>query len=225
MKITVIIILSIISQLCFGQNCNCNIRPELSEIISCKKTIFKNGAKIYREFNCDSSWVTFENIKKRKKVLFSLDKELIELTGRLGFANWIEYKKYFIVEYHTVSGCCDPYEFKLFDKANGKKIADLGREIFHSENEKYPFFVTIDKENSNFLSFLNLDSSKLFKIDLPKDRIDKTMKIINGNFPETLFENGEIKNGIFEIKYKYKKTGKDNWLIGKVTVDLKKYVN
>lgn len=151
-------------------------------------------------------------------------KELIELTGRLGFTNWIEYKKSFIVEYHTVSGCCDPSEFKLFDKTNGKKIAELGREIFHSENEKYPYFVTIDNENSNFLSFLNLDSNRLFKIDLPKDRIDKTMKIINGIFSETLFENGEIKNGIFEIKYKYKETEKDKWLIGKVTVDLKEYV-
>ena len=225
MKIALTIILSIISQLCLGQNCSCKTRPELNEIISCKKTDFKNGAKIYREFTCDSSWVIFESKNKKKKILFSLDKDLIELTGKLGFADWVEYKKSFLVEYHTISGCCDPYEYILFDKTNGKKIAELGREIYHSENEKYPYFVTIDKENSNYLSFLNLNTNKIFKIDLPKDRIEKTIKVINERFSETLFENGEIINGIFEIKYKYKKTAKDKWLIGKVTVDLKKYAS
>jgi hypothetical protein len=225
MKIAFTIILSIISQLCLGQNCSCKTRPELNEIISCKKTIFKNGAKIYREFTCDSSWVIFESKSKKKKILFSLDKDLIELTGKLGFVDWVEFKKSFLVEYHTISGCCDPYEYILFDKTNGKKIAELGREIYHSENEKYPYFVTIDKENSNYLSFLNLNTNKIFKIDLPKDRIEKTIKVMNERFSETLFEKGEIIDGIFEIKYKYKKTAKDKWLIGKVTVDLKKHVS
>jgi hypothetical protein len=213
----------IISQLCLGQNCSCKTQANLNEIITCEKTVFKNGAKIYRQFTCDSSWVVFENKNKKKKVLFSLNKELIELTEKLGFADWKEYKKSFIVEYHTISGCCDPYEYILFDKNDGKKIAEIGREIFHSEIDKYPFFVTIDKENSNFLSFLNLETNKIFKINLPKGRIEKTMKITNGHFSETLFENGEIKNGVFEIKYKYKNNEKDGWLIGKVTVDLKKY--
>jgi hypothetical protein len=225
MKIAVTIILSIISQLCLGQNCSCKTRPELNEIISCEKTVFKNGAKIYREFTCDSSLVIFESKSKKKKILFSLDKDLIELTGKLGFADWIEYKNSFLVEYHTISGCCDPYQYILFDKTNGKKIANIGREIFHSENDKYPYFVTIDKENSDYLSFLNLETNKIFKINLPKGRIEKTMKITNSRFSETLFEDGKIKNGVFEIQYKYKNAEKDKWLIGKVTVDLKKYAS
>jgi hypothetical protein len=65
MKITLVLILSIISQLCLGRNCSCKTQPELNEIISCKKTLFKNGAKIYRQFNCDSSWVVFENKNKK----------------------------------------------------------------------------------------------------------------------------------------------------------------
>jgi hypothetical protein len=225
MKFIITIILSIISQLFFGQNCGCKTRPELNEIISCEKTDFKNGAKIYREFTCDSSWVVFESKSKKKKILFSLNKELLELTGKLGFVDWTEYQNSFLIEYHTISGCCDPYEFILFDKTNGKKISNIGREIFHSDNDKYPYFVTIDKENSNSLSFLNLETNKIFKINLPKGRIEKTLKITNGHFLETLFEDGKIKNGFFEIKYKYKKTEKDKWLFGKVTVDLKKYAS
>ncbi len=206
-----------------GQNCACKIRAELKEVITCEKTVFKNGAKIYRQFSCDSSWVLFESKNKKKKVLFSLDKELMEYTGKLGFAEWFEYKKSFLVEYHTISGCCDPYEYILFDKITGRKIANLGRQIFGSNDDKYPYFVTIDKDKSNFLTFLNLDTNKIFKINLPKGRIEKTMKITNHLFSETLFEDGGIKNGIFEIAYKYKKNEKDKWLIGKVTVDLKKY--
>ena len=218
-------LLSLFYQISLGQICNCKTQPNLNEIISCEKTILKNGAKIYREFSCDSSWVIFESKNRKKKVLFSLNKDLMEYTGRLGFAGWTEYKNSFLVEYHTISGCCDPYEYILFDKNNGKKIAEIGREIFHSENNKYPYFVSIDKDNSNYLSFLNLETNKVFKINLPKDRIEKTMKITNGIFAETLFENGEIKNGVFEIKYKYKTSEKDKWLNGKITVDLKKYVS
>lgn len=208
-----------------GQTCSCKTQPELNKIISCEKTVFKNDAKIYRDFTCDSSWVVFESKSNKKKIIFSLDKDLIELTGKLGFADWVEYKNSFLVEYHTISGCCDPYEYILFDKTNGKKIANIGREIFHSENDKYPYFVTIDKENSSYLSFLNLETNKIFKINLPKGRIDNTLKITNEFFSETLFEEGQIKNGIFEIKYKYKKTENDKWLIGKITVNLKKYVS
>lgn len=214
--------MSLIAELLIGQNCSCKTQPEFSKIISCEKTIFKNGAKIYREFNCDSSWVIFESKNNKKKIIFSLNKAFIELTGKLGFVNWFEYKDTFLIENHKVSGCCEPYEYLLFDKKSGEKIANIGRVTFYSKNEKYPYFVSIDKENSNFLSVLNLETNKVFKIDLPKGRIEKTMKINGGLFPEKLFENGNIKNGIFEIQYKYKKTEESEWLIGKVKTNLKK---
>lgn len=223
MRIIITIILGIISQICLAQNCYCCKQPQLNEIISCKKTILKNGAKIYRQFNCDSSWIVFENKATKKKILFSLHKELIDLTERLGYSSWTEYKKAFIIENRLVSGCCDPPEFILFNKNNGKKIAEIGREVYHSKIEKYPYFISIDKEKSNFLSFLNLDTNKIFRINLPKGRIKKTLKYTNSIFSEYLFEKGEIKNGIFEIKYKYKNTEKDNWLVGKVIVDLNKH--
>jgi len=224
MKIIVTFICLIISQFSSAQNCSCKERPQLNEIISCEKTTFKNGAKIYYQFNCDSSWLVFESKTKEKKKLFSLDKSLIELTGRLGYASWIEYENTFIIEKRLVSGCCDPPEYVLFDKNNGKKIANLGREIYHSDIKKYPYFVTIDSEKSDFVSFLNLSTNKIFKISLPKGRIDKTLKIINGTYAETLFEEGKIKNGTFDIKYKYKTNDNGKWLIGDIKVDLNKHI-
>ncbi|MFH7002505.1 hypothetical protein [Flavobacterium bizetiae] len=224
MKIVVIVIFMVFSQFSFAQNCSCKEKPQLNEIISCEKTIFKNGAKIYRQFNCDSSWLVFENKAKKKKILFSLDKDLIELTGRLGYTGWIEYGNTFMIENRLVSGCCDPLEYVLFDKNNGRKIANLGREIYRSDIKKYPYFVTIDSEESNFLSFLNLSTNKIFKINLPKGRIDKTLKITTVIFYQTLFEEGEIKNGIFNIKYRYKTQRNGKWLIAEIKVDLNKQV-
>lgn len=224
MKIVVIVIFIFFSQFSFAQNCSCKEKPRLNEIISCDKTIFKNGAKIYYQFNCNSSWLVFESKAKEKKKLFSLDKDLIELTGRLGYASWAEYKNTFIIENRLVSGCCDPSEFLLFDKNNGKKIANLGREIYHSNIKKYPYFVTIDSKESNFLNFFNFSTNKLFKINLPKGRIEKTLKITTEIFFETLFEEGEIKNGIFEIEYRYKNQDNGKWLIGEIKVDLNKQV-
>ncbi|WP_344823988.1 hypothetical protein [Chryseobacterium ginsenosidimutans] len=225
MKIYLVAILSMFSSLSLAQNCSCATTPNLNEIISCEKTTFKNGAKIYRQFDCNSSWLIFEDKNKKKKTLFSLDKELIELTEKLDFVSWTEYRKSFLIENRLISGCCDPSEFILFDKNNGEKISDLGREIFHSQTDQFPFFVSIDSENSDYLTFLNLDTNKIFKINLPKNRIKKTLEVTSELFIETLFEEGQIINGVFEIKYKYKKTEKDKWHIEKVFVDLKKHIS
>ncbi|PIF33701.1 hypothetical protein CLU81_4322 [Flavobacterium sp. 9] len=222
MKFLVTVIFIIISQFSFAQNCSCREKPRLNEIISCEKAILKNGAKIYYQFNCDSSWLVFESKAKKKKILFSLDKELIELTGKLGYAGWTEYENTFMVENRLISGCCDPSEFVLFDKNNGKKNANLGREIYHSNIKQYPYFITIDSKETNFLSFLNLRTNKIFKINLPKGRIEKTLKITTEIFFENLFEEGKIKNGIFEIEYRYKTKDKGKWLIGAIKVDLNK---
>lgn len=224
MKIAAVFIFIFISQLSFGQNCSCKTQPKLNEIISCKKTIFKNGAKIYRQFNCDSSWLVFESKAKKKKILFSLEKVLIELTPRLGYCSWTEFQNTFMIENRLISGCCSPSEYILFDKRNGKKTALLGREIYHSENKKYPYFVGIDGEKSNFLTFLNFDTNKTFKINLPKERLEKTLKITNEIYSEALFEEAKIKNGIFDVKYRYKTQDKGEWLIGAIKVDLNKRI-
>lgn len=219
------VIFVFVSQFCLSQNCSCKKLPKLNEIISCEKSTFNNGTKIYRQFNCDSSWLVFESKARKKRILFSLDKNLIELTEKLGYTSWVEYKSTFIIENRLISGCCDPPEYVLFDKNSGKKIAELGREVFHSEIQKYPYFVTIDKGKYSFLSFLNLNTNKIFKINLPKGRIDQALKKSNYIFAEYLFEKGEIKNGIFEIKYKYKTKETNKWLIEKIKVDLNQYVN
>jgi hypothetical protein len=45
----------------------------IKSLISCQPTVFKNKAKIYWEYNCNASWITFQKGKIRRKI-YSLDK-------------------------------------------------------------------------------------------------------------------------------------------------------
>ena len=89
MKTFAILLLSCFSTLISSQICSCSQMPDLKDLISCKTTTFQNGAKIYWEFDCNSSWITFQNGALKKKI-FELDKTEMEFTGRLGYKSWTE---------------------------------------------------------------------------------------------------------------------------------------
>lgn len=91
-----------------SENCNCDENPGLKDYISCEETIFSNGAKIYRQYNCDSSWVVFEN-KNLKKNIYSLEKQLIEYTHKLGYVDWVEFKSGLLMYNKTASGGFYPW--------------------------------------------------------------------------------------------------------------------
>src|SRR5688572_19044621 len=94
------------SAVVYGQNCSCKEEPDLKEIISCRKTVFSNGAKLYRQFNCDSSWLTFESKQGRKTILYSLEAPLVNYTNRLGYQFVTENKSSFLIMNRLISGCC-----------------------------------------------------------------------------------------------------------------------
>lgn len=214
----------LISQMCLSQVCSCKSKPLLDEVISCEKKVFKNGAQVYRQFNCDSSWVVFKGKGKKEKILYVLN-DLVELSERLGYVNWTEYNTTFLIENRLISGCCDPSDFILFDKGTGDLKTDLGPLIFYSEDMKYPYVVSLD-EDYNSLSLLNINTNKEFKYELPKGVVDKTMEIGNELFPEHLFYDEAINDGVFEVQFRYKLKDEgeenDNWITEKITVDLKK---
>ena len=205
-----------------GQQCNCDSNPNLREVISCKKINFKNYSKLYWQFNCDSSWLTFENKYGKKKILYALESPYIEFSERLGYRYSAEYKSTFLIQNKLISGCCDPPEFILFDKNTGKLKLNLGSIIYYSEDSKYPFVIYLSKANYNSLTILNVDKNKNNKIELPIGRIHKTLKITDELFPEHLFEEGKNQNGVLKISYRYKKNTEDKkWYKDEIVIDLK----
>lgn len=218
MKYTLILILCFFLSFIDAQKCGCSKNLKLKNLISCKPAQFQNGAKVFWEYDCNTSWITFQNRNIKRKI-FELKKDFIELSGRLGYRNWTEYKKSFLIENSTVSGCCQPGEYILYDKNNGRKIADLGSIIFISKYKNIPYTITL-KTNSKLL-YTNLNSSKSYPINIPKDKIEKTLKSAHEFYPENLFENIKIKNNILYIQLRYKVSKKAHWKIENITMNVK----
>ncbi len=105
-----------------GQNCRCDKDTMLKELISCKPYIFKNNAKLFWSFNCDSSWLTFQNPKGHKKIISSLSDGFVDLTTRIGHIYFTEYRTSFLFTNAVISGCCDPVDYYLYDKTSGNLI-------------------------------------------------------------------------------------------------------
>ena len=204
----------------YSQKCECSTNSDLKNLISCKQTKFQNGAKIYWNYDCNSSWIIFENGNIKKKI-FELDKQFIDYSGRLGYRNWTEYKNVFLIENSIVSGCCQPGEFILYNKNNGKKIAELGTIIFLNDSKNIPFALTF-KNNSQLL-FTNLNENKFCEIKIPLNLIKKTLQNSNELYSENLFENIEFKNELLTFDIKYKETKNSNWKKKSIIFDAKKY--
>jgi hypothetical protein len=204
----------------------------LKEYISCKPTIFENKAKFFWSFNCDSSWLTFESSKRKRKRIFSLGDGLVSLTTRLGYMYWTEFNKTFLITNHVISGCCDPVDYYLYNKTSGDLIKYLGRAIYVSDNKKLPFVVSITNSNYdtisridyNSLSIYNLDSRRQFKLPLPRGDIKKGIKNNDYMFPEDVFDTPILISGILILKYSTDKYIKGKPLKYKtIKIDLKRY--
>lgn len=181
------LILYFINIISYGQNCNCKTYPELQNIISCKPYLFDNGNQINWNYDCNGSQLIFQN-NNGKKILYELESNLMDLTGRLGYTNWREFENFFIMTNKVASGS-QPEEFILFDKNSGEIIKQFGYEI--DENEKYIYFLNYIKEdNLNIIEF-EKNTSNIKYIDLPNKIIDESMKNSNHIFINYLFS---IKN-------------------------------
>jgi hypothetical protein len=203
-----------------SMNCNCEENPQLGDVISCDETLFSNGAKIYRQYNCDSSWVVFQN-KNYKKIIYSLEKQMIEYTHKLGYVEWAEYENSILISERLASGSSAPYNYIIIDKDNGNLIKELGRDLYLNENKKNPIFVSIDAENPDSIKFIDLRNNKTYNYPFKSEKFLKTLSFEVYEFhPEELFENASIKNGVFNVKYRYKQNENDYWKFENITIDL-----
>ncbi|WHF52398.1 hypothetical protein QGN23_03740 [Chryseobacterium gotjawalense] len=193
-------ILTFFSLQVFSQVCSCEKKSYLKNIISCNKTTLKNGAKIYWNYDCNSSWITFQN-KNFKKKIFYLEEDLQDYSGRLGFIEWTETKNYFLVKNKVISGCCEPLEIFLFNKDNGNKIKKLGTLISEKDIGQNSYFLILQDLNTVLL-FKSSDD-QTYKFNLPKGRLEKSLKSSGDIHAEDYFKDAKFRNNIFTVNYKY----------------------
>lgn len=205
-----------------SKNCNCEDNHQLTDYISCHETFFSNGARIYRQFNCDSSWLVFQN-NNHKKIIYSLEKQMIEYTHKLGYVEWNEYEKSILIAERLASGSSASFNYILINKENGNVIKELGRDLYLNEDEDFPIFVSIDTEQPNSIKFTDLRNNKTHIYLFKSTKFQKTLLFDVYRFhPEELFEEASITNKVFKIKYRYKLNENDIWKYENITVDLDK---
>ena len=205
-----------------GQNnCGCDSNPNYNSFISCDTIRFDNGAMLYRQFNCDSSWLTFESKTLNKKILYSLSKEIIDLTPRLGYQFVKEYSNSLLFMNRQASGGGFPINYTLINKENGEVSKELGPILFYSENQTNELIVTLINDSIPLLSFYDLKSKETKNYPVSNKENDVTRFMSTERFPENHFRNAILKENIFEIEYSYKESGNNNWLRTKITIELK----
>jgi hypothetical protein len=224
MKPFLILLFLHISMVIYGQRCSCEEAPQLKDVISCEVITFSNKAKLYRQFNCDSSWLTFEGRSGKKVVLYSWQQPLVELTERLGYQFARENKQSFLIMNRLVSGCCTPPEYILFNKSNGKQLRSLGKLIHHDAEGEDNFALYFSDSMLNSVTLLFLNTGKQYEINLPRNRFNTSLEKTGEHYAESMFYESQVRNRVFTIAYRYQVDEEaQKWYEDKIEIDLKKY--
>lgn len=214
---------------------NCVNDSLLSSIIPREAELLDNNSKLYWDFNCDSSWLTYESNSGIKKVLFSLPKELIELTTRLGHYEFQEFKNSFLYTHSVISGCCVPDEYYLYDKENGELIKQLGRTLYVGDKDYLPYFASliydvkdsVSGEGDYSVIVYNIDNGKQVIQAMPSNDVKMGMDNNHYLYPEDIFDGQtKIQNNILVLSYHIDKYEKGKTLKQKtIKFDLNKISN
>ena len=203
----------------YSFECYCDSEKDLDLYISCDTINFTNNSFLYRQFNCDSSWLTYENKNGIKKILYALQAPLIDYTERLGYQFEFEYKSTFLIRNRLISGCCKPPEFLLFNKQSGNIVKKFGRLIYHSELKNLPIVAYLNQKDLNSIIIYNFDTKVKKVIELPKNVLINTVRQSNFMLGEDLFEETVYSNGKLIFTYKFQNKGNTTkWFTKKVSI-------
>lgn len=216
-----------------GQNCYCSSDSTLNEINKCDTISFENNAKLLWNFNCDSSWLTFQSPQGNTVIIFSLSEGLQYLRGRIGFVDFKEYSNSFLVQNNVISGCCSPPNYFLFNKATGQIIDTLDGVLYISENKQIPIAVSIgssdfranESTTYNSLWIYNLNKLEKNVLLIPENEIPVALERTKQMYPEYLFTEPILENNMLTLSYHTRKPRNNKQAtLKQIKIDLKKFI-
>ncbi len=196
-------------------NCGCETDSLKTEnTINCDTTTLRNNTKLYYQFNCDSIWLTLENLNGKRKIIYS-EKEKFDdyfaIQYRLAYKLKKEYDKYLL--FRSDCPANGPCNFVLTDKKTGKLKKELGELIYDKDDQNFYDFILYFSKNDDSIIADFIDKGKQIKIP-----IDKTH--FSAITPEYNFDKISYKNGVITLTYYY---GDKNDKLKTILVDTKKY--
>jgi len=204
-----------------AQHCGCaNDSPDMKlGMPSCKKTVLNNNAKIYWQYDCNLSWLVFENSRHQKTRLYNMDRAFFP-PGGIGLDFAAEYPTHFLLTNRIISGCCAPLEVILYNKETGRKQKNFGPVIFFSKQKEYPYIGFFTSPTYNSIIIQNVETNGKIKLSMPFNRLKKSLSL-SGDNPALLF-SPVMKNGLLQLNYRYS-TAANSWLDDSLTVKLKRF--
>ena len=209
-----------------GQSiCSCkNGTSPLSESDSsinfdCDTINFKNHSVLYRQYNCDSAWLSFQTPKGKRIILFSehANSDMFELDWKIAPFFVQEYNSVLLFGNQETTAMGWPLNYSLLNKTTGAWEKDLGHLIYYSEKTKPSFVLYLSDSLYNTVVVYLVDKRKRFNIKLPEGRSLANDEIV----PEYEFDEPVIKGTAITIKYKYvNKDDKKHWKWGILKFDL-----
>lgn len=198
----------------FGQkpNCGCDkIKLNPENQYKCDTTIFTNRSMLYWQWNCDSSWLTFEN--KEKVILSSCEEPNVYECQRTGLHFLKEYPNYLLFEYKWTSGCCTPPDIVFISKENGKEIKRINNDQFIAGNVDDSYVIYFADTIYEKLIYLDNNSDNEYSIQFD---FGEVVSSINKNqvleLPQ-LFSNFKKKNDYFTFDFKTSERKIENFKI------------
>ncbi|MCP9762819.1 hypothetical protein [Lacihabitans soyangensis] len=200
----------------FKTNCGCETDSLKTEnTTNCDTTFLRNESKLYYQFNCDSIWLTLENLKGLKRIIYVEKDNFDEFYGiqwRIGYKFIKEYNKYLLFR----SGCPanGPCNFVLIDKTTGELNRVLGELIYDHENNVFYDFLLYFSTTDDSIIVDFIDLNKQMKITIDKSHFTTVT-------PEYNFEKISFSKGIITLTYFY--GDNNNPKLKTISVDTKKY--
>jgi len=210
MKQVLLIILTLSITSSYAQ-CKCDSVSEMNLWVKCDTMILKNGACFYYQFNCDSTWLTFD-YKNIRKNLFSIEADLAQYNYRLGYDLEAEYEYYLLFRYDCpATGSCNHV---IIDKSTGSVVKLLNEIVFESNENGLDLIVYFKDNNYNELTldFIGIGEIYYFEVDANR---------FNAIIPEHQFGKGFINDQTLILPYCYQKT--ERIIKDELKIDLKKY--
>lgn len=173
-----------------GADCYEYMKFEKNEYFS-DTTQMSNGSKLYYQWNCDSTWLTFEN--DEQIILKSCSDFDPMLCSQLGLNFIKEYPNYLFFIHNWISGCCTPPDLVLIDKETGREKERISNDLF----------VWGDTDKNYALYFSDTTYTNLIYLDHTSNN-----KITN-QFEEDKVRKSANKNKVIQLNDLFKNFNKD----------------
>jgi len=195
--------------------CGCDKKLDSPESqYKCVQTVFKNGAKIYWQWSCDSSWLTFEN--KGKYILRTCKEQRVHECERTGLNFLKEYPNYLLFIYKWISGCCTPPDLVFIDKENGKEIKRITNERFIWGNSDENYALYFSDTTFSKLIYLDHNTDYQYAINFKNRKVQSSAQSNQVLQLTDLFKNFKKKDG--ELTFDFKTSSGQ---VEKMTIKLK----